>query len=37
MKTARLPEKFLYCGGPVLIETAHALVKARRDVQGEAV
>jgi iron complex transport system substrate-binding protein len=36
MKTARLSEKLLYCGGPVLIETAHALVKARRDIQGEA-
>jgi iron complex transport system substrate-binding protein len=36
MKTARISEKFLYCGGPVLIETAHALAKARRDVQGDA-
>jgi iron complex transport system substrate-binding protein len=36
MKTARISEKFLYCGGPVLIEAAHALAKARRDVQGDA-
>jgi iron complex transport system substrate-binding protein len=36
MKTAQLSEKFLYCGGPVLIETAQALAKARRAIQGEA-
>lgn len=36
MKTARLSEKLLYCGGPVLIEAAQALAKARRQIQGEA-
>lgn len=36
MKIARVSEKFLYCGGPVLIESAHALAKARRDIQGAA-
>lgn len=36
MKTARLPEKFLYCGGPVLIETARALATAHRAVRGDA-
>lgn len=35
MKTARLSEKYLYCGGPVLIETAQALAKARRHIRGE--
>ncbi|MET3667275.1 ABC transporter substrate-binding protein [Caulobacter sp. 1776] len=29
MRQVRLPEKLLYCGGPVLIETAAALTRAR--------
>lgn len=36
METARLPEKLLYCGGPVLIETAGALAMAHRAVRGNA-
>lgn len=36
MKTARLPEKLLYCGGPVLIETARALAVAHQAVRGDA-
>ncbi len=34
MRQARLPERFLYCGGPVLIESAGALATARRQVGG---
>jgi len=30
MRQVRLPERLLYCGGPVLIETAAALAGARR-------
>lgn len=30
MRQARLPERLLYCGGPVLIEAAAALASARR-------
>lgn len=29
MRQARLPERLLYCGGPVLIETADAMARAR--------
>ncbi len=29
MRMVRLPEKLLYCGGPVLIETAAAMTRAR--------
>lgn len=29
MRQVRLPEKLLYCGGPVLIETAAAMARAR--------
>lgn len=29
MRTVRMPEKLLYCGGPVLIETAAAMTRAR--------
>lgn len=35
MRQVRLPEKFLYCGGPVLIETAAALAQARRQALKE--
>jgi iron complex transport system substrate-binding protein len=34
MRQARLPEKLLYCGGPVLIDTAAALVRARQTLEG---
>jgi iron complex transport system substrate-binding protein len=36
MRTARLPEKLLYCGGPGLIESTQAFAKARRDIRGDA-
>ncbi len=36
MKIARFPEKLLYCGGPVLIQTAQALAAARQSVLGRA-
>lgn len=35
MKQARLPERLLYCGGPVLIQTAQAMARARAEVLGE--
>lgn len=35
MRQARLPEKLLYCGGPVLIETAAAMARARAEVLKE--
>lgn len=35
MTSATLPEKLLYCGGPVLIQTAATLAAARRKVLGE--
>jgi iron complex transport system substrate-binding protein len=35
MRQARLPEKLLYCGGPVLIETATAMARARVQVFKE--
>lgn len=35
MKRARLPERLLYCGGPVLIQTAQAMARARAEVLGE--
>lgn len=35
MRRARLPERLLYCGGPVLIETAQAMARARARVSGE--
>ncbi|MDR6625650.1 ABC transporter substrate-binding protein [Caulobacter segnis] len=35
MKQARLPERLLYCGGPVLIQTAQAMASARAEVLGE--
>lgn len=34
MKQARLPERLLYCGGPVLIESARAMARARAHVLG---
>ena len=34
MRQARMPEKLLYCGGPVLIQTAAALVAARASHTG---
>lgn len=36
MKRAVFPERLLYCGGPVLIDTAAALAAARRQVLGAA-
>ena len=36
MKRAVFAERLLYCGGPVLIETAAVLATARRQVLGEA-
>lgn len=36
MKQARFPERLLYCGGPVLIQTAQAMAQARVQVLGEA-
>lgn len=36
MRQARFPERLLYCGGPVLIQTAAALAAARRQVLGAA-
>lgn len=35
MKQARFPERLLYCGGPVLIQTAQAMARARVQVLGE--
>lgn len=35
MRQVRLPEKLLYCGGPVLIETAAALARARAQALKE--
>lgn len=32
MRQARLPERLLYCGGPVLIDTAQAMASAREQV-----
>lgn len=32
MQRARLPERLIYCGGPVLIQTAAALVAARQSL-----
>lgn len=34
MYRATLAERFVYCGGPVLIETAQALTKARREASA---
>lgn len=36
MARAVFPERLLYCGGPVLIQTAAVLATARRQVLGEA-
>jgi len=36
MQRAVFPERLLYCGGPVLIQTAAALATARRQVLGAA-
>lgn len=37
MHQARFPERLMYCGGPVLIQSAAALARARRDVlEGRA-
>jgi iron complex transport system substrate-binding protein len=36
MRRAVFPERLLYCGGPVLIDTAAALAAARRQVLGDA-
>lgn len=35
MKQARFPERLLYCGGPVLIDTAAAMAQARAQVLRE--
>lgn len=35
MRQVRVPEKLLYCGGPVLIETAAAMAKARAQALQE--
>jgi iron complex transport system substrate-binding protein len=35
MKQARFPERLLYCGGPVLIESAQAMARARAEILGE--
>lgn len=35
MRQVRLPEKLLYCGGPVLIETAAAMARARAQALKE--
>lgn len=35
MKQARFPERLLYCGGPVLIQTAQAMARARGEILGE--
>ena len=34
MYRATLPERLVYCGGPVLIQTAAALAKARREASA---
>jgi iron complex transport system substrate-binding protein len=34
MKQARFPERLLYCGGPVLIESAQAMGRARLEILG---
>lgn len=36
MKQARFPERLLYCGGPVLIESAQAMARARAQILGRA-
>lgn len=36
MRREVFPQRLLYCGGPVLIETAQALARARRNVLGAA-
>lgn len=36
MRQVRLPEKLLYCGGPVLIETAAAMARARAQALRES-
>lgn len=36
MRQARFPERLLYCGGPVLIQTAETLAAARRQILGDA-
>lgn len=36
MTVAPFPEKLMFCGGPVLIESAEALVEARRTVERRA-
>ncbi|ADG10465.1 ABC transporter substrate-binding protein [Caulobacter segnis] len=35
MRQARFPERLLYCGGPVLIESAQAMARARAEILGE--
>lgn len=35
MQQARFPERLLYCGGPVLIQSAQAMARARAEVLGE--
>jgi iron complex transport system substrate-binding protein len=35
MRTVRMPEKLLYCGGPVLIDTAAAMTRARAQALKE--
>ncbi|PHY22644.1 ABC transporter substrate-binding protein [Caulobacter sp. BP25] len=35
MKQARFPERLLYCGGPVLIQTAQAMARARGEILGD--
>jgi iron complex transport system substrate-binding protein len=35
MRQVRLPEKLLYCGGPVLIDTAAAMAQARAQALKE--
>lgn len=35
MRQARFPERLLYCGGPVLIQSAQAMARARAEVLGE--
>lgn len=36
MRRAVFPERLLYCGGPVLIDTAAVLATARRQILGDA-
>jgi iron complex transport system substrate-binding protein len=34
MHRATFPQRLMFCGGPVLIETAAVLARARRDALG---